>query len=157
MNRTYKYGTYQKTIVFGIVTKVGELKTIGQDRIPHFDFTVKTVEYYKPKNDPTTLKEFIKWHNCRSFGKMAEFIEAQNIEVGDLIKVDGSFDYSRAADISAAVNQFVTIKVGSFNMILKQAEIMTTAQQDEDSLINSFDSEFDFEPIEQPDNKTDVQ
>ena len=98
MNQSYKYGTFQKSIVFGIVTKVGEFKTIGQDHTPHIDFTVKTVEYYKPKNDPNSLKEFTKWHQCRAFGKMAEHVDSHNLELGDLVRVEGPFDYSRATD-----------------------------------------------------------
>lgn len=158
MNNSFKYGTYQKSIVFGIITKVGVLNTIGQDNTPHIDFTVKTVEYYRPKSDPSILKEFTKWHQCRAFGKMAEYVDTLNIESGDLVKVEGPFDYSRATDISSAVNQFVTIKVSSINIILKDAESSvkdTISSNDEE--IEDNEDVFDFEPLPSPDNTTDVQ
>jgi len=155
MSQIYKYGTYQKAIVFGIVTKVGGLGTIGKDDTPHIDFTVKTVEYYTSKNDPTVLKEFTKWHQCRAFGKVARHVDVLGISRGDLVKVDGSFDYGRATDLSSAVNQFVTIKVSSFNLILKNAEeTVSDVVEEQDEEVNP---QFDFEPIETPISKTDVQ
>jgi len=157
MNQSYKYGTYQKSIVFGIVTKVGEFKTIGQDHTPHIDFTVRTVEYYKPKNDPTVLKEFTKWHQCRAFGKMAEYVESMQLEQGDLVKVEGPFDYSRSTDLSTMINQFVTIKVGTIHMILKDAESSVSENIPEEEESIGIENQFDYEPIEAPDNKTDVQ
>jgi len=155
MNRTYKYGTYLKAIVFGIVTKVGELRAIGRDATPHIDFTVKTVEYYKAKNAHSVLKEFTKWHQCRAFGKMAQHIDSMGISRGDLVKVDGSFDYARATDMSSAINQSVTIKVSSFNLILENAErdVSEFVEEQEDGI----EPQFDFEPIEIPTGKTDVQ
>jgi len=155
MNRIYKYGTYQKTIVFGIVTKVGEFRTVGKDDTPHIDFTVKTVEYYASKNDPTVLKEFTKWHQCQAFGKMAQHIDSLGISRGDLVKVDGAFDYSRAADMPETVNQFVTIKVSSFNLILENAEQAVSESVEEQG--QDFDPQGDLEPIETPTGRTDVQ
>jgi len=152
MNRIYKYGTYQKTIVFGIVTKMGEFRTIGKDNTPHIDFTVKTVEYYAPKDDPTVLKEFAKWHQCREFGKMAQHIDSLGISRGDLVKVDGAFDYGMATDMSSAVHRFVTIKVSSFNLIQENAEQDVSEfveEQGEDS-----DPQFGFET---PTGSTDVR
>ena len=156
MNQLYKYGTFQRSTIYGIVTKVGQFNTIGQDKTPHIEFTVKTVEYYKPKNDPTVLKEFVKWHQCRAFGRMAEMVDSFAIEPGDLVRVEGPFDYGRAADISSAINQFVTIKVSLFNILLKNAEEKVTDniynQNDDSEVVNS---DFDFVPL--PEDTTDVQ
>lgn len=143
-----KFGTYQKCIIFGIVTRVGEFKEIGYDNLYHIDFTLKTTEYYTPKKEPGVIKEFVKWHQCRAYGKMAEIINNNNIELGDLIKIEGPFDYSRNTDISASVNQYVSINVHRFNLILKNAvsengnTILQQSSEIEDDEI------FDFQPIE---------